>query len=364
MASEGPQGPFPVSSKLHEPDCEDFLRVLVVGDAASGKTALLQLLQQHAAELMSACMAQEEEGEAGAAAVCFATPAVGAAEEALSLPPLSEEDCGLEASSPLTALQGYRSTCGANVVLLRCTDTSGQTQMVEFWEVGGSAATRATRALLYATPFDGVWLAYDCGNESQFRSLPCWLLEICMRAGTRPSQVFFQQQKQKHRQQHQQQHQHFFKEDAVESPNDMEMQALGSSFWGWRLRCGLCPVLVVVTKADRGPNGGPPTWAPQRRLWKLPECIWRDPSKFARMVGRYHAVEQKVWQAGYTPGEREQMKQLVCSLLNNADCMETVSFSADAAAAAAARSRFSKNNLIGLSSADLRLSCKQKVDPA
>ncbi|KAL8429628.1 hypothetical protein ACSSS7_006467 [Eimeria intestinalis] len=232
MASEGPQGAPPMTSTIsNDEESEEFLRVLVVGDAASGKTALLQRLQRHAHELMNACKAQEEEGEAVAASVCLAPPAFAAATEALSLPTPSVEDCGSEASSPLTALQGYRSTCGANVVLLRCTDTSGQTHMVEFWEVGGSAATRPTRALLYATPFDGVWLAYDCGNEAQFRSLPCWLLEICMRAGTRPSQVFFQQQKQKQQKQKQQQQQQQLqpsKEEALESPLDMEMQPLVS----------------------------------------------------------------------------------------------------------------------------------------
>lgn len=67
MASKGPHGP------LGEPfgeasESEELLRILVVGDAASGKTALLQLLQQHAGELASACIAQQEEDEAIAAA--------------------------------------------------------------------------------------------------------------------------------------------------------------------------------------------------------------------------------------------------------------------------------------------------------
>lgn len=64
------------------------------------------------------------------------------------------------AAAPPAALQGYRRTCGVSVLLLRCTDTSGQTRVVEFWEVGGSSATRATRALLYAVPFDGPFLGF------------------------------------------------------------------------------------------------------------------------------------------------------------------------------------------------------------
>lgn len=63
MTTEGPQGPLkdPPEGAL---ESEEPLRVLVVGDAASGKTALLQLLKQHATELAHACIAQEEEDRA------------------------------------------------------------------------------------------------------------------------------------------------------------------------------------------------------------------------------------------------------------------------------------------------------------
>lgn len=70
-------------------------------------------------------------------------------------------------ATPPAALQGYRGTCGVDIVLLRCTDTLGQTHFVEFWEVGGSSATRAVRALLYATPFDGELLAPALKFEAQ-----------------------------------------------------------------------------------------------------------------------------------------------------------------------------------------------------
>lgn len=53
-------GPEGLSEGAQQPE-EEVLRILVVGDAATGKTALLQLLQQHAAELPGVCAAQVEE---------------------------------------------------------------------------------------------------------------------------------------------------------------------------------------------------------------------------------------------------------------------------------------------------------------
>lgn len=330
MASKGPQGPLREPFGETSPS-EELLRILVVGDAASGKTALLQLLQQHATELASACIAQQEEDEAIAAAVAASgvLPSLSeiAAATVSALP--EPEDRARPSLSPPPALQGYRCTCGVNVVPLRCTDTAGQTRLVEFWEVGGSSATRATRALLYAIPFDGVWLAFDSGNEATFRSLPSWLLEICMRGGVRPSEVFFLQQNTENQQQQDKLQQSIQPEKEGDRPNDVEMQSFGGSFWGWRLRCGLCPLLVVATKADRGFMGAPArlqaSWGPpsSRRLWRAHECIWRDPGRVSRFLGRYYAIEQRIWQANSTAEEKDRMKQLVCSLLNNAACMET-----------------------------------------
>lgn len=73
MASgaEGPKGPLvgPLGGPLQgQSEPEEVLRVLVVGEAAAGKTALLQLLEKHAAELGSARIAQQEEDRAKAAA--------------------------------------------------------------------------------------------------------------------------------------------------------------------------------------------------------------------------------------------------------------------------------------------------------
>lgn len=73
MASgaEGPKGPLvgPLGGTFQaQSKPEVVLRVLVVGEAAAGKTALLQLLEKHAAELGSARIAQQEEDRAKAAA--------------------------------------------------------------------------------------------------------------------------------------------------------------------------------------------------------------------------------------------------------------------------------------------------------
>lgn len=62
MAPERPQGPL-AGESLRMSECEEPLRILVLGDPASGKTALLQLLQQHAADLARTCVAQEEEDQ-------------------------------------------------------------------------------------------------------------------------------------------------------------------------------------------------------------------------------------------------------------------------------------------------------------
>ncbi|OEH78757.1 hypothetical protein cyc_06103 [Cyclospora cayetanensis] len=347
MVSQGPSGP---QKSLENPThdslgSEEPLRVLVVGDAASGKTALLQLLQQHAAELAHACIAQQDEDKGSAAATGAAMPhslkrdgSCSSAAAAASSAPPSEELASCAPSLP--ALLGYRRTCGVNVVPLRCADPSGEMRLVEFWEIGGSR----------------VWLAYDSSNEAAYRALPAWLLELCMRAGTRPSQVFFEKT-------HQQEQPPLYQMEGQPSQSfetDVEMQkhafmriyflhhsahvdctphtlatcgtlsrhppaaSSGSSFWGWRLRCGLCPVLTVATKADKGNQGtssSPINFT--RRVWKAPDCIWRDTGKLSRLFGRYCAVEQRVWQGAYSAEEKEELKQLACSLLNSADCMET-----------------------------------------
>ncbi|CDJ39378.1 hypothetical protein, conserved [Eimeria tenella] len=244
MASgaEGPKGPLvgPLGGTFQaQSKPEVVLRVLVVGEAAAGKTALLQLLEKHAAELGSARIAQQEEDRAKAAAATEVQTGPLGCPSLTHVVSLEEDSAAAAAAaaagkaeiqaSPLSALMGYRSTCGVNIVPLRCTDTSGENYLVEFWEVGGSSATKATRALLYAMPFDGVWLAYESGSEAAFRSLPAWLLEICMRADTRPSEVFFQRRQvllQEGKKQRQKQ-QKLQLEEERSLGDDVELQDLG-----------------------------------------------------------------------------------------------------------------------------------------
>lgn len=83
----------------------------------------------------------------------------------------------------------------------------------------------------------GVWLAFDAGNEATFRSLPSWLLEVCMRGGIRPSDVFFQQQQPEDQQQHHKLQQSTQPEKQGDASNDVEMQSFGRGHVGVSPSC-------------------------------------------------------------------------------------------------------------------------------
>ncbi|CDI78642.1 hypothetical protein, conserved [Eimeria acervulina] len=167
---EGTGGPHwgpPVNAQSGAPskrnvNSEEVLRVLVVGEAATGKTALLQLLEMHAAELGAACLAQQQEDRYGCNGFSEGDPAASAAaaasaaSTAAAAAAAAARETARNKAACLPALLGYHRTCGVNIMPLRCTDTAGKNYLLEFWEVGGASATKAARTLLYATPFDGL----------------------------------------------------------------------------------------------------------------------------------------------------------------------------------------------------------------
>lgn len=125
-----------ITQELHDGDVPPVVRVLVAGDAAVGKTSLVEM-------------------------ICSST--------------------GLCDAERKAAPQQSQWTCGCRVSLAReCVevDLRSVNVEVELWEVGGTQIYSCARPVFY-NDLDAVLLVYDVSNMKSYHNLVVWLFELC-----------------------------------------------------------------------------------------------------------------------------------------------------------------------------------------
>ncbi|CEM00633.1 unnamed protein product [Vitrella brassicaformis CCMP3155] len=195
------------------------VKIVVLGDAAVGKTELLRVLCPNDNGISTS---------SGPPSPFAGSP--GALMSAEIRRPVASWTCGCRVSVRIHPLESGDGPDGGKGGV-----------PVEFWDVGGTRAYAGARNVFF-DGLDGVLLAYDVSNLKSYRKLSQWLMEVCQRAAP-PSRAFWHGEANRDKVAPDEQPGPAAAESDdgpdVENPTTAEC-----------LLSGRCPILIVANKVD------------------------------------------------------------------------------------------------------------------